>query len=215
MAIGKTEHMTKSQCETMKEVPTTSTRLQRPLSSQCSVYRVVLVLTTLMATVLQSAFAFSASCARGPRFGVFISHQHQPVAARCSVITQARFTPLARDDSASTVLLDAKGQEVKIGTVVRVVVDHLKAYQVSLPGYGKYGPDKKFVPVPPGGPRGTKNLLLPVGIRGEVSKVYDVDDVSANHPIQVKFFPGKHVDEGYDPPVPFIMHFSPEEIECV
>jgi hypothetical protein len=174
-----------------------------------------MILASILQFSVTSAFtsAFvSSSSSDGSRFGIPIPEQQHP---RCLNVVRARFTPLASDATGPTVQLDAKGKEVEVGTIVRVVVNHLKAYQVSLPGYGSYGPDKKFVAAPPGGTRGTKNLLLPIGIRGVVTKVYNVDDVSANHPIQVKFFPGKHVDEGFDPPVPFIMHFSPEEIECV
>jgi hypothetical protein len=39
--------------------------------------------------------------------------------------------------------------------------------------------------------------------------------ISANFPVQVKFQPGEHVEEGYDAPMPFLMHFLPEELECI
>ena len=103
----------------------------------------------------------------------------------------------------------------EVGAVVRIVAKGLKAYQVKPKAYGSFDSDKKFVPAPKEGDRVTQNLALPVGLRGVVSKVYDDEDVSANFPIQVKFVPGEHVDEGFDTPVPFLSHFSSEEIDVV
>ena len=105
-------------------------------------------------------------------------------------------------------VVDSNGRTFEIGGVARIAVANLKAFQVPPKGQGSFNDQKEFVP-------GKKFLDLPVGLRGTVSKVYDVDEVSANHPVQVKFVPGTHTDEGYDPPVAFLMHFSPEEVEVV
>jgi hypothetical protein len=116
---------------------------------------------------------------------------------------------------------DKKGNVFQVGGIVRIVRENLKAYQVPPKGYGSFDSDtKKFVPLlsdtaalPTS--RAKKNLVLPVGIRGTITKIYERKDVSANLPIQVKFTPGENLDEGYDPPVPFSMHFQPMEVECV
>ena len=108
-----------------------------------------------------------------------------------------------------------KDNPFKVGAVVRIAAEGIKAYQVKPKGFGKFDENKNFVPALKGGPRDTKNLVVPVGMRGVVTKVYDVDDISANFPIQVKFTPGENTDEGYDPPIPFIMHLLPEELELV
>lgn len=108
-----------------------------------------------------------------------------------------------------------KDNPFTVGAIVRVAAEDTKAYQVNPKAFGKFDANKKFIPAKSGGERGTKNLLIPVGMRGVVTKVYDVNDVSANFPVQVKFTPGENVDEGYDPPVTFIMHFEPEELELV
>jgi hypothetical protein len=108
-----------------------------------------------------------------------------------------------------------KDNPFTVGAVVRVAAEGIKAYQVKPQGFGKFDENKNFVPATKGGPRGTKNLLIPVGMRGVVTKAYNVDDISANFPIQVKFTPGENVDEGYDPPVPLLMHLLPEELELV
>jgi hypothetical protein len=114
------------------------------------------------------------------------------------------------------VLKDIKGNELKVGSIIKVATAGLKAYQVNLKGQGSFL-DGKFIPSPEGPtPRGRRNLELPVGMRGIVQKLYDVDDVSANFPVQVKFEPGKYNDdEGVDPPISFLMHFATSEIEAV
>jgi hypothetical protein len=112
---------------------------------------------------------------------------------------------------------DKNGKVIEVGYVVRVAVENIKAYQVPAKSFGTFNENKEFVPSPADAPRGTKNLVLPIGLRGVVSKLYDSDDISANFPIQVKFMPGDkggNTDEGYDPPVALIMHFDPNEIEC-
>jgi hypothetical protein len=122
--------------------------------------------------------------------------------------------PIAAGEDMMASVEDKNGKAIGVGAVIRVAVDNLKAYQVPAKGQGYFNDGKEFVLGPGDGERRTKNLKLPVGLRGVVTKVYDIDHISANHPIVVKFMPGNNVDEGYDPPVAFIMHFSPEEIEC-
>jgi hypothetical protein len=114
------------------------------------------------------------------------------------------------------VLKDNKGNNLKVGSIVQVVASGLKAYQVNAKGQGSFV-DGKFVQAPQEGiPRGKKNLEIPVGMRGIVTKIYDVEDVAANCPVQVKFEPGKHNElDGFDPPVAFFMHFTESEVETV
>ena len=108
---------------------------------------------------------------------------------------------------------DINDKEITVGSVVRVVVDGLKAYQINPKGFGSFQ-DKQFVPLAPGGERGTKNLQIPVGLAGKVMKVYNVEDISAHTPIQVKFEPGQYSDE-YEAPLAFLMHFHTYELEIV
>lgn len=113
------------------------------------------------------------------------------------------------------VLKDSKGNDLKVGSIVKVVAAGLKAYQVNAKAHGSFI-DGKFVSAPEGPtPRGKKNLELPVGMQGVVAKLYDVEDVAANFPIQVKFQPGKYNDNGFDPPIAFLMHFTESEVEAV
>lgn len=111
---------------------------------------------------------------------------------------------------------DKNGQIIAVGSIVRVTATNLKAYQVPPSARGIFNDDKKFEPAPDDAPRALQNLAVPVGMRGVVKKITNkVAKLSANFPIQVEFSPGKHVDEGYDPPAPFVMHFGRNEVECV
>jgi hypothetical protein len=124
--------------------------------------------------------------------------------------------PFAKTDKENTehTLEDANGKVISVGIIVRVAKEGLKACQVPLKGKGSFDSDKKFVPMPKDSPRGLRSLKIPVGIRGVVTKVYDERQIGANFPVQVKFVPGENIEEGYDSPVPFLMHFLANEIEC-
>lgn len=112
-------------------------------------------------------------------------------------------------------VFDSNGKKFEVGSVVRVSVEGLKQYQIPPKGFGYFDSKKNFIPDESTDKSVKKALLLPVGLRGIVTKVYNVDVVSANFPVQAKFEKGKYTDEGYDPPCQFIMHFMPDEIECV
>ena len=110
-------------------------------------------------------------------------------------------------------VLDQKGNEFRVDSVVRVSTDGLKAYHVSSKGQGSYNDKKEFVPDSSDSKK--KCLLVPIGLRGVVKKVYDEDVISSNLPILVLFTPGENTEEGYDAPTRFLMHFTPFEVEVV
>ncbi|GKY94256.1 hypothetical protein MPSEU_000391400 [Mayamaea pseudoterrestris] len=106
---------------------------------------------------------------------------------------------------------DKNGKDIAIDSLVRVAAPGLKAFQVNKNGFGSYNDQKVFVPNSE-----TPYLLIPEGLRGRVIRVYDENLIGANFPILVKFVPGEEcAEDGYDAPVPFTMHFLPEEVECV
>jgi hypothetical protein len=113
---------------------------------------------------------------------------------------------------------DSKGKEFKEGCVVLVASGTLKAFQVQSKGYGTFDQEsKEFRPASALDdgkiPRRDKCLVLPVGLRGVIQRVYGVD-LEANQPLLVKFTPGEYTDEeGFDTPVPFLMHFQTSELE--
>jgi hypothetical protein len=111
---------------------------------------------------------------------------------------------------------DKNGKMIAVGTIVRVTATNLKAYQVPPSARGIFNDNKEFEPAPDDAPRALQNLAVPVGMRGVVTKVTNKGaKLSANFPIRVEFSPGEHVDEGYNPPAPFVMHFGTNEVECV
>ena len=78
-----------------------------------------------------------------------------------------------------TTVEDRQGNTIGVGSVIRIAVDKLKAYQVPAKGQGLFNDNKEFVPAPQDSPRGSRNLVLPVGLRGEVTKIYDVEQISS------------------------------------
>eukprot|EP00565_Helicotheca_tamesis_P007737 CAMPEP_0185737884 /NCGR_PEP_ID=MMETSP1171-20130828/31515_1 /TAXON_ID=374046 /ORGANISM="Helicotheca tamensis, Strain CCMP826" /LENGTH=143 /DNA_ID=CAMNT_0028408923 /DNA_START=220 /DNA_END=651 /DNA_ORIENTATION=+ len=109
---------------------------------------------------------------------------------------------------------DSNGNEFTVGKVIRVVSD-LKAYQVPKSGFGSFDSEtKEFMPEADAGERGNKCLVIPAGLRGVVTRVYDLNDLDASQPVLVKFVKGENGDEGYVPPVTFLMHFDNHEVEC-
>eukprot|EP00978_Attheya_sp_CCMP212_P001520 scaffold3150_cov51-Attheya_sp.AAC.12 len=113
--------------------------------------------------------------------------------------------------------LDSNGKEYIVGCVVRVALP-LKAFQVKRKGRGSFDPETKaFVPRPEDvTERKELCLELPPGLRGVVQRVYDTEELGPNFPVYVKFTPGENVDsDGYDTPVPFLMHFDNHELEVV
>jgi len=106
--------------------------------------------------------------------------------------------------------LDSNGNEIIIGCVIRVKVN-LKAFHLSAKGRGSFDLEtKEFMQ-----DKSTKYLSIPPGLRGIATRVYDKNDSEANKPILVKFTPGENVEEGFDSPVTFSMHFESKEVERV
>lgn len=104
---------------------------------------------------------------------------------------------------------DANDKSICVGNTVRVAVANLKAHQVPPKAYGTFDTESgEFL-----FSKTQKYLTIPVGLMGLVTKVYDNLHVSANYQIQVKFKPSE--GEKYNVPVPFLMHFDPNEVEVV
>ena len=122
------------------------------------------------------------------------------------------FTEVQEEETAdsSGPIVDNNGAEFLVGNIARVSMGNIKAHQVSKSGRGWFSENKEFV-----SDVSMRHLDLPVGLRGTITKVYNVDEISANFPVQVKFVPGEHTEEGYSAPCSFLMHFRPDEVECI
>ena len=146
----------------------------------------------------------------------FIQSRRASAVVVRSFFVDATVTEEDNEDGSAPVH-DAQGKQFVEGTLVRVCAEGLKAFQIAPKGRGSFDDNKKFVPDDcKDTPMGLKYLLLPVGLRGTVTKVYENQlEVSANFPVQVKFSPGEYTDEGYDAPQAFLMHFAANELEVV
>jgi hypothetical protein len=182
----------------------------------------VLFLLTLSLALLPFSIAWTT---RLPSFDTF--HAQPVVSQRCTgwFVHRASLTSKARkqyrifmdvtdlikpdDEDEHSMFKDGNGMTFKPDCCVRVIKQDCKAYQVNAKYRGSFDvKTKEFVPNAT-----LKYLAVPVGLRGVVTKVYNVDLVHANFPIRVKFQRGQHTEEGYDTPSDFVMHFESDEIE--
>jgi hypothetical protein len=168
-----------------------------------------------------SFLVYLSLCLQSTTAFTFVQRPTAGVSSFSSVMTTPRSrlmmttSPVASSsDPIAQVLEDKSGKEITTGAVVRVCTDGLTAFQIPPKGQGSFDESKQFVPTPKGSTTG-KYLIVPAGLRGIVTKLYDMEVISANYPVQVKFQPGEHVEEGYETPMPFLMHFLPEELECI
>lgn len=117
----------------------------------------------------------------------------------------------AASDSDDFSIPDKNDVPIRVSSVIQVIKPNLQAHQVPPKGYGMFDDESgEFIPS-----NDKKTLTIPVGMTGVVTKVYNNAEISANFPIQVKFVPGAFPETKFDPPVPFLMHFLPTEVECV
>ena len=115
---------------------------------------------------------------------------------------------------------DANGKAFSPGVIVAIAPNaRVKAHQVSKDAYGSFDPDNRnFIPADEtNSSRSTSCLILSEGIRGEVTKVYNVNEWDRAHPILVEFKEGVDRDDGdgFIVPKSFAMHFSANEIIVV
>lgn len=112
-------------------------------------------------------------------------------------------------------LLDRNDNEFQVGCIVRVNSSTKKAFHVSKKAYGYFNEEKEFIPCVDATERTDRCLLVPEGLRGTVTRIYDINDLSTNFPILVKFVKGENVEEGYSSPQTFTMHFDTTEVDVV
>ena len=142
------------------------------------------------------------------------ARQPSPIQAATRHACLSRMSASDDVDTTSTVTIqDKNGLSLTLGSLVRVTRPNLRAFHVAPKARGSFDEESKtFQPNPE-----SKALVLPVGLRGIVTKLIDVEQtvLSANFPVEVQFTPGEYTEEGYDAPVSFKMHFGVKEIECV
>eukprot|EP00979_Chaetoceros_neogracilis_P011259 scaffold2727_cov275-Chaetoceros_neogracile.AAC.30 len=131
-----------------------------------------------------------------------ISSSMSRIESRTGGSTLLRMTDLI-SDLTSIELVDGNGVKfTKDGTVQTTKL--MKAYQSRKKGYGSYE-GTTFVPLDMekegGVTRADKCFVIPMGLRGIVSKVYDLDEFDASQPIVAKFIAGDSMGGEYEPPI--------------
>mmetsp|Transcript_25304 Transcript_25304/g.54458 ORF Transcript_25304/g.54458 Transcript_25304/m.54458 type:complete len:183 (-) Transcript_25304:212-760(-) len=117
--------------------------------------------------------------------------------------------------------VDASGKAFSPGAVVAIAPTRsMKAYQVPKSSYGSFdSTSREFIPQDKSNiTRGTRCLVLPEGLRGEVQKIFASNEgLDRSHPIVVKFEAGEDREggEGFNVPKKFLMHFDADEIVLV
>ena len=145
---------------------------------------------------------------------------------RDAIILSQSFVPFADvtepKNSEPIEQVDVHGKIFSSGVTVSIAPNtKVTAYHVPKSAYGSFDPDtREFVPVEESNlSRGTRCLILPEGMRGEVTKVYNVNEWDRAHPILVQFKEGSDrvggIDNGFILPKSFSMHLSANEIVVV
>ncbi|KAL3781127.1 hypothetical protein HJC23_001434 [Cyclotella cryptica] len=133
---------------------------------------------------------------------------------------QSEFHPPFADTTETVQQVDAKGKVFSPGTVVSIAPNtKVKAYQVPKDAFGSFDSHGRFVPADESTiSRGTSCLVLSEGLRGEVVRVYNVNEWDRTHPILVRFREGQDREGGeggFVVPKTFMMHFDADEILVV
>lgn len=118
------------------------------------------------------------------------------------------------------VQVDANGKVFSPGAAVAISPNRsVKNYAVPKGAYGTFDPSSgEFIPQDKtNATRGTSCLVLPGGLRGEVTKIYNTNEWDRAHPIVVKFKAGEDREGGggFDVPKTFSMHLDAVELEVL
>ena len=172
--------------------------------------------TIIVASIL---FAFQQVNAFCPPDVLIQMQQHTPTVLSQSFVPFADATEPKNSEPIKQI--DVNGKVFSPGATVAIAPNtKVKAHQVPKDAYGSFDPvTRDFVPADESNMlRSTSCLVLSEGIRGEVTKVYDVNEWDRAHPILVQFEEGidrEGGNEGFDLPKAFMMHFSANEIIVV
>ncbi len=114
-------------------------------------------------------------------------------------------------------ITDSNGVEFTEGCTIQICSE-VKAYQVPKKGFGSFDAESnKFIPLDgvDDAARVDRCLVIPKGMRGKITKVYDMSEYDASLPLIAKFQDGEGFGGSFEPPMTFLMHFDTFEIEVV
>ena len=111
---------------------------------------------------------------------------------------------------------DINGKEISVGSLIAIAStsNPIKAHSVHESNYGQFDISQEFIPQDKSTmTRATSCLVLPVGLRGEVTKIYNTNEWDRTHPILVNFKTGE--ESGYNLPKSFSFHVDANEVEVL
>ena len=184
--------------------------------------------TTLLALVLNtliiSLFHIHAVLAFTPS-STSPYHQQTSPSTTSLYMTSSFFADATESKNAQQpeekIQTDVNGNIISLGSIVQITKANIKAYSVPKDIHGSFNPTtNKFIPQDiTKKSRKTNCLILPIGLRGKVSKIYNTNEWDRTHPIMVKFNAGddrEEEDNGlFHIPKAFMMHFDADEIEVL
>ena len=150
-------------------------------------------------------------------------HQQTSSSSTSLYMTSAFFADATESKNAQQpeekIQTDANGNVISPGSIVQIATANIKAYAVPKDIHGSFDPTtNKFVPQDETNiTRKTSCLILPIGLRGTVSKIYNTNEWDRTHPLLVQFTAGDDREEGdgFHIPKAFTMHFDADEIEVL
>ena len=111
--------------------------------------------------------------------------------------------------------LAINGKEISVGSLIAIAstTNPIKAHSVPESNYGQFDPtSQEFIPQDKSTmTRTTSCLVLPVGLRGEVTKIYNTNEWDRTHPILINFKSGN----GFSLPKAFSLHVDANEVEVL
>jgi len=113
--------------------------------------------------------------------------------------------------------LDINGKEISVGSLIAIAStsNPIKAHSVPPIMYGQFDPTShEFIPQDKSTmTRATSCLVLPVGLRGEVTKIYNTNEWDRTHPILVNFKAGE--ESSFNLLKAFSLHVDANEVEVL
>ena len=176
----------------------------------------------LYALVLVECFAASICFSTIPQYRRILKHI---IEVKCRESTSLRMIDFIGGGSgqsgqsgSQTKITDQNDAEFEVGNIIQTRKE-LKAYHVGNKGYGRFGDDGTFEPLDLEKTellsRSDKCLVIPIGFRGVVTRVYNTEHYDASQPIVAKFFAGDRKGGKFAPPLDMTMHFVTNEVEVV
>ena len=113
--------------------------------------------------------------------------------------------------------LDINGKEISVGSLIAIAStsNPIKAHSVPPIMYGQFDhTSQEFIPQDKSTmSRATSCLVLPVGLRGEVTKIYNTNEWDRTHPILVNFKAGE--ESSFNLLKAFSLHVDANEVEVL